>query len=471
MPERTLRQYNPSRSSPQHAPAASGRATAADAERTATHRRVLSVDVRLVFERGGFCRLSLLPRRDGTFPSVLEPSGLGAPGEFIELQDDWYQDIFGDDISERLREGVEWQAQLPDDSFVNWSLAGRKLYVLAANSELSGFVDATRLTIGEDQVVICVAKCFDEVLAAILATQSPPPTILDQSRGMPLGWLALAGIRPKVSAPRSQDGDWLDVLRPLPEASIVLEGGIRLQRQVWLEGHPPRIRISGDASLIGELTIDGKRVEPNSDGTCECAGWDARGTHTIWCTTQTRSYTIREGAETWDGWSAYSWSLGEFDSSDSVGSPSICGAAVFASDAAGAKHLPFYVRSSNSILLGSRPGQVHVCRARSDIRSPLAVGFPDFDPVWAVPANPARRSKASERILLVGSPTPVAHVETLRPANRRAAAARSKMISNWCSALRAASSKSLRVASADPAIRSLWRSYRKQAKAIARSLP
>jgi len=42
--------------------------------------------------------------------------------------------------------------------------------------------------------------------------------------------------------------EFLGITRHINTAEIVLESGIRIDRQTWLNGFPPRIRLHGDRS-------------------------------------------------------------------------------------------------------------------------------------------------------------------------------------------------------------------------------
>ena len=64
--------------------------------------------------------------------------------------------------------------------------------------------------------------------------------------------------------------------------------------------------------------------------------------------------------------------------------------------------------ASNPVLIGARPGEIEICTPRSDVRVGLCVGFPWFEPIWAIPANALHCDKRTARVLLIGSPQPVA---------------------------------------------------------------
>jgi hypothetical protein len=51
--------------------------------------RALSLEVRLIFEKGGFCRVSLLPQRTADLPESMFVSSVGGEVMLVAMQDDW----------------------------------------------------------------------------------------------------------------------------------------------------------------------------------------------------------------------------------------------------------------------------------------------------------------------------------------------------------------------------------------------
>src|SRR5204862_7284775 len=102
---RAPRQYRPAARAP-----AAPREAQSDSDDQVTHERALPIEVRLVFEKAGFCNVSLLPRRAAGMPLELAVRGSGTPLELLALQDDLYQDVTLPDIGRLLREGIEWVA-------------------------------------------------------------------------------------------------------------------------------------------------------------------------------------------------------------------------------------------------------------------------------------------------------------------------------------------------------------------------
>lgn len=431
-----------------------------------TRDRAMAIDVRLVFETAEFCRVSFLPRRAQGMPVELSVLGSGDPPEFRALQEDWYQDVIMPNMGRLLREGVEWVPAPSTGQPARWSLSGREIYVLAGIDELGGFVNSPRLILGEEQVVLCTTEKLADVRCAIALTGSPEPVLVGSEGGLPEGWAAIRGVVPQVPTTPSTDGNILDVLRPAPELRIALEGGVRIERQVWLAGFPPRVRIRGAGGSDHTVKIDGQDASLTDDRAYVAPGWASLGDHTVWCAGTSRAYTIREGAETWEPWDAYTWSLGELSADRSRRRPTVCGVLVRPPRAARANSRPFVVPASNPVLIGAAAGEIEFCVPRGDVRAGQCIGFPWFVPVWALPSDALHCDKRAARILLIG---PLHHVPEGRAAVRdigRRPRHRDSDVDAWCAAIRAVGYKGLRTQPQEPDVMGLWREYKQRAKAL-----
>jgi hypothetical protein len=429
--------------------------------------RALPLDVRLMYEKAGFCRISLLPRRVADFPEDLEVTASDARYAFVMLQDEWYQDVTPDHLGVLLQKGIEWDAQLPDGRH-EWSLAGRPIYVLCHHDKLSGFVATRRLSIGEEHVVLCLNERLEEVKEAIDLTGSPATIELNELNGLPHGWTGLRGVIPRKHVPPSPDGSILDLLRPLADVEILFEGGIRVERQAWLHGYPPQIRLRGDTSSVRNLLIDGSPASLTTSGHYEVEDWDSPGEHTVWCASASRSYLIRAGVETWKPWNAYRWSVGSFAGEKGGARASICGALVQLAGPENSVRRATVVPASNNVILGANPGEIEICPIRGDLRATRCVGFPWFDPVWALPADPLHCSKRMERVLLIGDPRPVRRWSDRQGAGQSQTPQALSSVRRWCSVIRMAGQKGLRTEPDASAIVAIWRDYKRQARMISR---
>ena len=87
--------------------------------------------------------------------------------------------------------------------------------------------------------------------------------------------------------------DVLNVLCPAHEIEPQFIGGIKLERNVWLAGFPPRIRLAGELGNGFQLLIDGQPAQLASDGAFETPGWDNEGEHRLWFGDRAETYALR----------------------------------------------------------------------------------------------------------------------------------------------------------------------------------
>jgi hypothetical protein len=463
---RIPRQYRPTVRTPS---SSRRRAALQSPTRRAERDRAAPIEVRLTIEHGGFCQVSLLPRRVDGMPVELEVAGSGRPPGLMALQEDWYQDVILPSLGDLLRAGIEWVGALPGSGRARFTLSGRELYVLASHNSLYGFVSTPRLILGEEHVVLCIENRLKEVQAAIAMTRSPEPVLLNSDNGIPAGWVGLRGVAPTIPVAMSLEGDIFNALRPLPEVEIALEGGIRIDRQTWLSGFPPTIRLRGDTSTTSTLTIDGIEASVDPSGGYAALDWDSLGEHLVWCASGTRTYTIRSGAEDWQPWQAYTWSLGERCGSDTASRPAVCGVLVHPPRTARTGSHPVVVPASNPVLIGASPGEIEICRLRHDLISGLCVGFPCFDPIWAVPVDSFQVNKRIASVLLIGrQQSPVRRDEqSARRRPRQGPIVRGdKAMRFWYTAILTAGSKGLRTEPSTTETKDLWKIYKRYAKTL-----
>ncbi len=422
--------------------------------------RSLPIHVRLLFEHRGFCRITLLPRRALDMSEELEvESDIGALALFM-LQDEWFDDVLVSEAGRLMQEGTVWTAKLKDGELSRWVLTGRDIYVLSSSSDLSGFVSTARLVIGEEHIVLCTEERVDAVRSALDEAGCSAPPMLHADSGIPSGWAGFQDVRPTRAVAPGPDGDILNVLRPRAEIEIVLDGGIKIDRSAWLIGHPPRIEIHGDAGSAGNPVIDGQEAALGPDGSYSAASCGEPGEHSVFCGGQSRSYSIVGGAEKWEAWQAHRWPLEPINHDRAY--YSVCGVLVRPPlDAAEGCHAVI-VPASNTLLLGAIPGQLAASISRKDYMDGIALAFPDFDPVWAVPSDPLRCDKRASRILLIGKTRPVA-----RPAQAiYRTGADANRLRLWCNAILNSARKNLKCEPSGRDAADLWRSYKKCARSI-----
>ena len=152
-------------------------------------------------------------------------------------------------------------------------------------------------------------------------------------------------------------------------------------------------------------------------------------------------------------WSAYDFGAGA----------AICGACAHPTEKTQWRQVR--VPSQNPVLIGSEPGQFFHCHLRSDLRADTWLAIVPFEPVWALPADPAHVDKQSVRVVLVGGFEPVRPTK-LTNGNR----ACNRAIAAWCAAINAARRKGLVLATDDANAVTLWRSYRQEARRLWRAM-
>ena len=264
---------------------------------------------------------------------------------------------------------------------VRWSRTSRDLHVLGPHPRVAGFASQARVVIGQESVVICREGLADAARAQILATGSADP-IQIEGPNVPSGWVCWRGVRPFRPSLPVYGQSILDALDPLPAVSIELSAGIQLSRAVWLEHHPPSIRLLGMLSEADPVLMDGTPASRDEDGHWTVEAWDTPGPHTIHHGGKSASYAIEPGAGVWEWWSAWE------------GATRLTGAL---SDAGGRE---YFHHSVSAAFLGARPGQI--CGFVPSAFG-ISVARPDFEPVWLLTAaSGTRRGSAS----LIGFASP-----------------------------------------------------------------
>jgi hypothetical protein len=403
---------------------------------------LLDIRLRLTFDRFGFCRLALLPERKGQLDDEVTVRHGGIPLG-LTAQEDWYQDLEFPNIGELLRDSIEMKGKLADNRRVRWLLTARNLYVLASHQRASGFVSTTRMTLGRSHIVLCTAELQEQVEAILIQAGCTGYAKLQEADGMPTGWIGYREVAPTQSLPL-EGTDAFYAIKPAPDIEINLDGGIWLHNSVWLAGYPPKIKLLGQANTSIKVLIDGKEAQVNTEGYLITDGYDSIGQHSIYCEglSCSRTYSIEEPSESWEGWSAY-----KFDESE------ICGPLVQLT-AKAANRRPITVPMSTPLLLGAEPGQIFRCSSRSVTQWK---GFVPFDVVWALPAYPLRCNKKTARIL------------QFKAAPFSARKGDSKAALDWCNAILDASRKGLRVESNSAEAVAHWHEYKKEARKMWRA--
>ena len=369
---------------------------------TESRNRAADIELRILFERGGYCRVSLLPKRPPALPDEISVTGPKGPIELVALQEDWYQDVEPDGLGYQLRSGVMWTHE---ETHQEWLLSGREVFVFAPGYIHRGFVSCPRLVLERNQVVACTTSKLSAVEQVLREAHCSEWTQLGEDDGVPSGWVVLRDVVPTRSVPPMANSDILNVLRPLPDIQIELEGGVRISYNTWLAGHPPLIHVYGHPEHTQRVVIDGREAELSVEGHYTVLGWDAVGNHQVWCYGSTCTYSLARCESNWKVWPAYS-----FHGIDSryrrIG---ICGPLVRAfvgDDSLDKDPLladVIQIPPSNPVLLGPLPGDVFVAKPRRDLRGAPCIASPPFVPVWALPAQPLLCDKQVDRVLYFGN--------------------------------------------------------------------
>ena len=431
------------------------RSTAAE---SMVRERSLPVEVRLRFDRGGFCVVSLIPSRSPGAPE--EPIVATASGslDLRAMQDEWYQDVIPEDIGRILCEGAIW-SQVGGTG--KWSLSGRDLYVLGERSDLSGWVSEPCLKLGRKHVILCTEQLRPTAEDALREAGVAHAAALDLSYGLPAGWIVIRDVVPVRPVSPSGQADILNALRPLPELEICLEGGVRFEYATWLDGYPPLIRAYGDPAHTSAVRIDGSIACRGDDDAYRARSWDATGTHTVWCAGTSKSYSIVPFEASWELWDAYVFPV----SPGSSRCVSICGPLVHG--AFGSRRdwtATLQVPETNTAVLGRAPEEHALAIRASDVRGMPCIASPSFRPVWALPPDPLRCSKQTTRIVFLG--------EYLEPIARLAgppAAHHDAGVDTWARRILDASRKGLAIEPDTERVRALWRRYKQTARSIWKS--
>ena len=416
------------------------------------------VEVRILFQRGGYCAVSLLASRPPGLPEQVTVSSGASEIELLELQEDWYEAEVAGGLADLLRNGFRWMDR---ETGQEWVLSRREVFVLAPGTEHRGFVSCPRLVVGREHLVLCTAAQLAAAEGELREAGCSEWTQLDEDDGVPAGWKVLRSVRPQCPVPLGNDSHILNVLRPLPDIEITLEGGIRLAHNQWLLGYPPGIRIYGDPAHIGEVLIDGEEAARSEQGDYRIPGWDTEGPHRIWCGNTSKSYSLTRGKSSWERWPAYSFSLpGTKRKGEKL---ALCGPVVWSStvESHPDQRRAIQVPPNNSVLLGARPGEVYFAYRRPDVRGAPCLGSPPFNPVWALAAQPLQGDKRRDRILLVGEPL-AAHND----AGGQQRARNGGDVERWYQMILNAGRKGLAIEPESLETDQLWRSYKQLARRL-----
>jgi hypothetical protein len=411
-----------------------------ESNRASPEEATARIRVRLTFDRAGFCNFRLLPERtsgmDDEVPVILR-------GQQTQLlgQEVWYEDLPFSDTGTELRQGLEVKGRLADGRRARWLLTGRDLYVLASHPHATR-VSTDRLALGRSHVVLCVAEIAEAVEAILTEAGCTGYTKLDETTGVPSGWIALRDVSPTKAIALDSGSDHFYAIKPAPDIEIDLQGGLWLRNSIWVAGYAPRVILLGESNVPVRVLIDGKEALRSEDGSLTAEGYDLVGEHSVYCEglSCSASYAIEEPPDSWEQWPAHCY-----------GEAGICGPLVQVRLEATERRL-VTAPMSNPVLLGASPGMIFHCSRRNVARWK---GYVPFDPVWALPAYPLTSNKNEASIIQLAD-VPVVSVN----------GPYSKAVLRWSNAILDASRKGLHIGNESPQSKAAWGRYKKVARNI-----
>lgn len=228
--------------------------------------------------------LEFLARRPASFPERFDiGSRLFEAGE-----QGWYDPVpITEADGDLLAHGITWTCRTPEGAFVLHRPPSRAI-ALRATSEHSGFISQRGLPLGISGAVLCLTDEAARV-AEFLSEASGQRCRPVDDPGLPHGWSLFTGIVPRHAVP-SPTG--LDCLEIQSDASIVLQGGLRLgRRAAWLAGAPPDVLIAGPPDI--EVILDGSRVSLSNGAVAKTEDLGV-GEHVVKAGTSRRRFEIVE---------------------------------------------------------------------------------------------------------------------------------------------------------------------------------
>ena len=428
------------------------------AGRSAARTAAAEIAVRVLFERGGHCSVSLLPKRLPGLPDELVVSSDGDSVELLAMQDQWYQDVVPDNLDEILLKGIVWKEP---NTGQEWLLSGRKLFVLTHRTTHRGFVSCPRLSIGRRHLVLCTVSLIDLVEDALRTAGCAQWSELSEHDGVPPGWRMLRDVIPQKPVHLSDKANILNILRPLPEIEIALEGGIRLAYNSWLLGYPPVVHIFGDPEHKETVLIDDQKAAISDKDGYTAPGWDIEGDHQISCSGISKIYSLVRTQGNWTYWPAHSFAI-----SSSRGDNqefAFCGPLVrpVATDGENDQRRQAGRCPRHESRFSWEPVPARSIFYARGQRSTghSALDYPLSIRLWALPSEPLRCDKNTNRVLFVGESAPEDSDTSLEPGVR-------SDVKRWCLLILDAGRKRLLIEPANPSTDDLWQKH----KTIARSL-
>lgn len=406
----------------------------------------LEVRLQLLTSRMGDVQAGLLFKRPEGFPASLAIKVRGHDVHLSAYGDGWYTADIGSqsNVATTLKEGLIASKHVNGTALTSWMLsAGREIYVTASQPGSAGYHTVPRLALGCAQFVVVRDHLQKPVIEILAETCGKAVQRLDLDRAPLTGWSVFGPVVPLKPITHRDGDDSLNVIRPLPELAILLEGGLCLRGAEWLEGFPPQISIAGPIPERERVLIDNVFALADSTGVYRVPRCNDVGDHTVWCAGKSRAYRISAPPQLWEPWPAHAQRKG-----------TVCGA-LSEYQAISPPAQLVTVPRSNQVLIGANPGEVHAASGQWEEWT----GIVPFAPVWALPANPFQCRRNTVRIILMAA-SPV-----VLPSGRKP---KPHAVRAWCAAILDCRRKGLQLDS--PGAASLWDDYIRAARRTWRSV-
>ena len=420
--------------------------------------RTLRMHLHIVFGKRKQCHESLLAERvDYLEDNVVIEDFIGNKSTWFASQDEWYSDIELENLGDLLTNGSEW-ILASDEYQLKWILSGREIYVLAGSSTgtISGYLPVSRLILFEKHLVLCTKNQEELVRRALGDAGCSKLILLDESKGVPEGWVLFYDVKPTIVIPHEESAGILNILRPIDEVEIIFHGGIRLSRSNWLRTHPPKIHIRGAEQKKVDVLIDNNEANRDQYGIYTTDSWNTSGQHTVFCGGVTQNYELVDETSDWEYFNAYSYNL----NTSSGGVVEICGPAILLNSK---NDFISLVPSNNSCSIGAFPGQITMSSSSEGVQYDELLVVAEFPIVWALPANPLLCDKSYNTIRLIDYERVVKEIDIKN-------AKEAHIVLLWAQAILNSSRKNLRIEPNTEITVQLWNEYKKIARKYWRQL-
>lgn len=141
----------------------------------------------------------------------------------------------------------------------------RRLVPLRFDNLLQGFVEAERIGLGEEHLLLARDDVQAQLLQIINDVARPGFRCHSRLAGLPDGWTLFEGVQVVSSIPEDLLKNRLldlNVLQPLARTQVVLDGGLKIPGNIakWSTRRPPELRVTADADVQIRATLRASRA-------------------------------------------------------------------------------------------------------------------------------------------------------------------------------------------------------------------